>query len=316
MAFLQKMKNVFANENTDINEKENINKNKNIKEEKLKVKEDKSIIDISIEKSLLALKKYYDIKVKSIDKLANVDPEWNFFDEYVQKNKIERIKLKINDKNKEKVFCDDEIEKTNKEIESLNESYKKNNLQIKKLSDSNSEKEKNALIEKGKAIYDKKKECYEKRKTLIDESNNIKGELKELNFTYIVELSYIEGKYKECEIIKKEYNIMNSFTEKALLAIKEYEQLNYDIAIKYAKEYFEFFNNEKMIIHTPIVDGLYIKSLIDEREYEKAKTYIEYLLKGYPDSIDLHKLIKRIHENLNESWEANLEEEIINILEK
>lgn len=295
MAFFKKMKDVFTNDNKD-------------------TKESKSVVDISIETSLLALKKYYDIKIKSIDKLAKVDPEWNFFDESVQKDKIEKIKLKIDDKIKERILNNDKINKLNKEIENIEKSYEKNKLQLKGLSNSDNEKEKNALIDKGVEIYKKKQECYEKRKALIKEVDNITKEVKELNFTYIIELSYIEGTYKECERIKKEYNIVNSFTEKALLAIKEYEELNYDMAIKYAKEYFDFFVNKGLIIHNPIVYGLYAKSLVDDGQYEESKKYIDYVLKYYPDSIELHKLIKKVHENLNEIEEANSEEKIINIL--
>ena len=130
MAFFKKMKDVFTNDNKD-------------------TKESKSVVDISIETSLLALKKYYDIKIKSIDKLAKVDPEWNFFDESVQKDKIEKIKLKIDDKIKERILNNDKINKLNKEIENIEKSYEKNKLQLKGLSNSDNEKEKNFCTASG-----------------------------------------------------------------------------------------------------------------------------------------------------------------------
>ena len=287
MAFFNKIKNIFTGDNESNLNNDNPNKKK-------------STGDKTIEKALLGVKKYYEFKIKLASKITDIDPEWEFYDQATQENKIIEIKSRVQKLNDNK---ESEIENVNKERLNINSYESTYNQNLSLISDyrssltrENSSNERiriqnkiNSLNENNQSLMNKINQSnnvinqYEKNITVLD------SDIVDLQFLIITELAFIENSYEDCKAISQQYNIVNNFVSLGLESIGQYYKSNISSAKEYVRKYFAAEVNNVDTIHNPIIDGLYAEILIEEGNYQEAKVFLEYVIQYYPDNIELHK---------------------------
>lgn len=311
MAFFNKIKNIFTGDsNTTLN---NDTPNK------------KSAGDKTIEKALLGVKKYYEFKVKLANEITDINPEWEFYDEFTQKNKIIDIKLRVEKLNDNK---NSEIENINRErlnINSYESTYNQNlnsinnykyslNKEIKENERIRIQTKINTLNENNQSLLNKINQSTNVINQCEQNIASIDNDIIDLQFLIITELAFIPNSYEECKTISQQYNIVNNFISFGIEAVYQYNKGNLHLAKEYVKKYFVSEVNNTDTIHNPIIDGIYAAILMEKGNYTESKEFLEYVIQYYPDSIVLHKMLKQIHINLGEDVEAQLEQSIINLL--
>lgn len=308
MAFFNKIKKIFTGDSQAKSEENN----------------KKSVGDKAIEKSLMGVKKYYEFKIKLVNQVTEINPEWDFYDQVTQERSIKEFKQKANDIQGEIDNIKQSIYNCKNKIDSLKFTYNNNAQRIinyEKVLVNNEENENEDLEKKVESLKREnigiKQEIYSNELSLqnfeegLDSLNN---KSLDLNFLIITELAFVEGKYEECKAIAEKHCIVNNFTSIALESMKQYETGNIELAKDYAEKYFIAEEANESTIHNPTLDRLYSKILIEQEKYNEAKVFLDYVVQYYPDDVDIHKMLKQVHINLGEEKEAKLEEKIIELL--
>lgn len=317
MAFFDKIKNIFTEEKTDgsdIYSKVSTDNGEN----------NKNLGDKVIEKSLLGIKKYYELKVKVVNQITDINPEWEFYDKNIQEKRVEAISKRVKNMEVARDKIKDEISKGNKNIGNFIGEICDNDVQIKNLENKRSyaigneyrslETQIDRLKEKNNKLNYSKKEEVNRVEELRNNKVKLENDIKDVYFLMITEISYIEHTYERCINISNKYKVYNNFISLGLVAIDEYEKGNVGAALDCVRKYFEKEQNNFDVIHHPTIDTLYSQLLIHKKRFNEAKVFLEYAMKFYPDSVQLHKLLYGIHVELDEQNEAELERKILELL--
>lgn len=320
MAFFDKIKNILTDNHEEESNRPNIEQDDQFNKDK-----QKSTVDKVIEKSLWGVKKYYELKVNMVNQITDIYPEWEFYDETIQKRIVEEAKLEANNLEDKKVNISININNLSEDLKKYKYEFDLNTANINKskseLYNVEGYNERKLLENKINKLEQKNKQLNLNIKNIKNDIENHKNYIKilenkisEAQFSVITKLSFIKNSYTECNNIASKYNISNNFVNLAMPAIQYYEENNIELAISYVTKYFNEEINNINTIHNPILDGLYSKVLVSQGNLQEAKVLLDYVLKYYPDSIELHKMLKEIHRGLGEYVEEDLEEKIINML--
>lgn len=237
-----------------------------------------------IEKAFSGVKKYYEFKIKMANQIADIEPEWNFYDYSIQKRVIEKIRRDIDEISK----------KINTEMEEMVKLQEK----LKNNSDTN-------YLE----IVNKKiASCSKRIRELEDEEYNLK-------YLLVVELSYFEENIDECIQIVHKTQIKNSFTKLAIPALKAYATKNEEEAIYYTSNYFNSEGEDTDIVYNPILNEIFVKVLIDKKMYQEAVDFLEVMIIHYPESIEYHRIMRKLHIELQDVVGEVIENTILELLE-
>lgn len=276
-----------------------------------------SIKDKLIEKSLWGVRKYYNAKIDMVNKVSDIEPEWYFFDEVNQENRINKMIQKVNkykiknqkyDKeiknNRSSVdICLADIQKLKNSISALELENKQSNLDI---------------INKKKNIISKKLDSVKILETQIKKFEHLKKdlmkEISEINEELLFDRSMLLNELEKCRLFVSDEGINNVFSEYGLKCLEEYVKGDFSAAKESIGKYFVKLEYKVEKIKHPILLYVLAQKQFDDENYKFALELMFQPIKLYPDSKEMHEFLKNIHYKLGNEEQYRLENKIVGLL--
>ena len=276
-----------------------------------------SVKDKLIEKSLWGVRKYYNTKIDMVNKVSDIEPEWYFWDEVSQENKVCK-------KNKKVEECKVQKQKYEEKIKSLKSDIIAYLGDIKKLRSVVDElevedKQSNlAIINNKKDLISEKSENINKLEVEIKRIEDCKKilmeEIYKINEELLIAKSLLSNDYEKCRVFAISEGINNAFSEYGLRCLEEYTRQNFSVAKELVIKYFVRLEYKAEKITHPILLYVLAQKSFDDGNYKVALELMLKPIKLYPDSREMHEFLKNVHYKLGHVEQYKLENKIIELL--
>lgn len=276
-----------------------------------------SIKDKLIEKSLWGVRKYYNTKIDMVNKVSDIEPEWYFFDEVSQENKICKIIKKVKE-------CKIQNQKYEEEIEAHKSSVATHLADIQKLRSAVSELELESeqsnldIVNKKKNLISEKLDDINKLEVEIKRIEHCKKvlmkEICEVNEELLIAQSLLSNDYEKCRMFAITEEINNAFSEYGLRCLEEYAKGNFIAAKELVVKYFAVLEYKAEKITHPILLYVLAQKSFDDENYNVALELMFQPIKLYPDNRAMHEFLKNIHYKLGHVEQYKLENKIVELL--
>ena len=135
----------------------------------------------------------------------------------------------------------------------------------------------------------------------------------ELTEALLVANSMIDGNLGKCEDIIQDNHISSPFALYGIPCLEAEEKGSREQAVELAMTYYKA--NNQTVEH-PRIAMLIAFALEMQGEYSKAKGIVSNVVKIYPDNLELHKLLLRIHSKAGNKEGEQVERDIIELIAK
>ena len=265
--------------------------------------------DAAIEKSLLGVRKYYELKVDIVNDLSGRKPEWYFYDESSQYKLIDQLEADLKISRQKLRDNQHDINKLNSDKEDLNNKYKL----ISDRECKNREEYEDKCNDLQKLIGGIE-DIDDNIKILKSKQEKIRNIIDDCLHNILVERSKIKSQIDKCRAMIDVYDINDNFAIIGLECIVKHYEGDfcgaYVEAVNYYQAEKENFNYEEQ----PIISYYVAKYLFAEKLYNVALKYIEYPIKMYPQNKDFHVLLRDIYEKMGNENKVDLENDILKLI--
>jgi tetratricopeptide (TPR) repeat protein len=97
-----------------------------------------------------------------------------------------------------------------------------------------------------------------------------------------------------------------------LRALKAYSEKDYDQSLTL---FYEYIYKANRMPETYVANKIIATILFEKKEYSKAVSFLRYAVSKKPDDLELHRMLQSCYTNQNQIQEAEVERQIIEILE-
>ncbi len=171
------------------------------------------------------------------------------------------------------------------------------------------------------------KNLKEEFSTISNEINSLynsfsKDELKNTNINELIRkknkiiyniVFLSSNSFKNLNYCLKLLNNLDLDFEICIYGLKEYQKGNNAEAFQYLNEYL---GEQEILLDHYLINKVYGLLLMKTEQYKLARLYLLKAVEKKPADIEIHRLLKKIHEHLNEEFAADVEKNIIELLEE
>ena len=268
----------------------------------------------TVETSLKGVRGYYNLKMKTINTISKLKPEWRFIDVATIKNNIKNIEDDYKNimsmyQCKAEALDDKKIIRSKFEVEKNNIikqlDYYRQNGNIKEY-----ERENERLRQLNLEIEEINKEVNK----LDIEKDELNKKVKDLCWRVIWAKSQLKDTYGESKKLAEIYCLKDDYVFYGLKSIGYYYEGRYEESYNTAIDYYLAVNgNLDKNLH-PVICYHVSKYLLDVGKYLEAKEYIDFLIAAFPDNIEYHRLLLYFYNTKGTERDIRVQKEIIDML--
>lgn len=274
-----------------------------------------------VEKALWGVRKYYDLKIKAVNKVSDIEPEWEFFDVTTCDGRIQRVSNSILDAQKELESVKHDIFDYKSRMDAKVKEFRALKLKIREFQQSTDDN-KRALIKH----YEKDAQdimvyiddCENRINSLEQQQAMVESKIKKLMISKlsVLTLKTDSKSLEECRRISTRYAIKTPLATYGVDCLYKHIAGDKEGAYVCAENFYKAKSTEgaNQGIEHPIIAFYLAQYFIKNNDFNRAEEHLACSIRNYPDNVVFHKLMLDIHIANDAQQKVQIEKDILELL--